>query len=172
MSYGATRTLPSFILTVCNLEQVTSICKVASKLKVLNFQPLAPYSQEHAEGRASGTGFTSTYLWESMTLTYAGRLDSVMFKYMYVLKLSVLNWIIVLRRKTEVDTKEARMRVSALLSRSNGISHLSVSKMRHIILTLICGVIFSWNLTVYSIHIDLKISELFVLVRIMVQWNL
>lgn len=172
MSYGATRTRSSFILTVCNLEQVTSIYKAASKLKVLNFQPLAPYFQEHEEGRANGTGFTSTYLWESMTLTYAGCLDSVMFKCMYVLKLSVLNWIVVLRRKMEVDTKEARMGVSALLSRSNGVSHLSVSKTRHIILTLICGVIFFRNLMVYSIHIDLKIPELFVLVRIMVQWNL
>lgn len=69
----------------------------------------------------------------------------------------------------EVDTKEARMGVSALLSRSKGVSHLSVSKTRHIILTLICGVIFFRNLMVYSIHIDLKIPELFVLVRIMVQ---
>lgn len=59
--------------------------------------------------------------------------------------------------------------VSALLSCSNGVSYLSVSKMRHIILTLICGVIVSQNLMVYSMHIDLKTWKLFVLVRIMVQ---
>lgn len=78
-------------------------------------------------------------------LPYAGRLDSAMFKCMYVLKLSVLNWIVVLRRKMEVDTEETRTGVSALLSCANGVSHLSASKMRHIILTLICGVIVSWN---------------------------
>lgn len=55
-----------------------------------------------------------------------------------------------------VDTEEARMGVSAPLSRSNGVSHFSVSEMRHIILTLICGVIVSQNLMVYSMHIDLK----------------
>lgn len=79
MSYGAIRTLLSFILTACNLEQVASICKAASRLKVLNFQPLAPYSQGCEEGRANGTGFASPHLRESMTLTYAGCLDSMMF---------------------------------------------------------------------------------------------